>query len=128
VCESEYATDVMFGEGSPDQPKRWRAFQRGLAHLNRRAAVSTAVNQRYLLALASVDEHTPLAQRVTPLCRPCRRNGRISRSLALLRARGLFRKVPHSHRYHLTPRGRTVITALLTARQADTPKLTAMAA
>jgi DNA-binding MarR family transcriptional regulator len=182
VCESEYATDVMFGEGSPDQPKRWRALQRGLAHLNRRAEVSTAVNQRYLLALASVDEHTPLAQRVTPLCRPCRRNGRryralnpwsptdaallealnrgefalnglrnrdlraclfaspadpaeqrrrtarISRSLALLRAHGLLRKVPHRHRYHLTPKGRTVITALLTARQADTAKLTAMAA
>jgi hypothetical protein len=23
-------------KGGPDQPKRWRAFQRGLAHLNRR--------------------------------------------------------------------------------------------
>jgi hypothetical protein len=57
-----------------------------------------------------------------------RRTARISRYLALLRAHGLLRKVPHSHRYHLTPKGRPVITALLTARQADTAKLTAMAA
>jgi hypothetical protein len=84
-----------------------------------------------------------VAQRVQGLCRDLRaclfaspadpaeqrrRTPRISRSLALLRAHDLLRKVPHSHRYHLTPKGRTVITALLTARQADTAKLTAMAA
>ena len=33
-----------------------------------------------------------------------------------------------SHRDHPTPKGRTVITALLTARQANIAKLTAMAA
>jgi hypothetical protein len=46
----------------------------------------------------------------------------------MLRALWRFSCRPHSHGYHLTTKGRTVITALLTARQADTAKLTAMAA
>jgi hypothetical protein len=41
----------------------------------------------------------------------------------LLRAHGLIRKVSHTHRYLVSPKGRTVITALLSARQADTAQL-----
>jgi hypothetical protein len=47
---------------------------------------------------------------------------------ASVRADGVLRTVPHSHRYQLTPKGHTVITARLTARQADTAKLMAVAA
>lgn len=57
-----------------------------------------------------------------------RQAARVSRLLALLRAHGLLRKVPRSHRYHLTPQGRTLVTALLTARQASTQQLTKLAA
>jgi len=53
---------------------------------------------------------------------------RTGRRLRLLRAHGLVRKVAGSHRYVVTPRGRTIITALQSARQADTGKLLAMAA
>jgi hypothetical protein len=53
---------------------------------------------------------------------------RVSRLLALLRAHGVLRKVPHTHRYHLTAKGRTLVTALLTARQASTEQLTKLAA
>jgi hypothetical protein len=169
-------------EGRPDQPKQWRALRRGLADLHRRAQISKAANDRYLLALASVDDKTPLRQLAGTLCRPIkrkgtryralnpwspldgalleainrgefainglrnrdlrvllfpanapaeeqhRRAGRVSRLLALLRAHGILRKVPRSHRYHLTKQGRTVVTALLTARQADTEQLTKLAA
>jgi hypothetical protein len=169
-------------EGAPDQPKKWRALQRGIAHLDRRAEVSKAANERYLLALSAVDETTPLRELAGKLCQPIRRNGyryralnpwspvdgellqaisrgefalnglrnrdlrallypakasakeerrragRVSRLLALLRAHGILRKVTGTHRYQLTPKGRTVVTALLTAREADTQKLTKLAA
>jgi hypothetical protein len=62
-------------EGRPDQPKAWRALRRGLADLGRRAEVSKAANDRYLLALAAVEEKTPLRQLAGQLCRPVRRKG-----------------------------------------------------
>jgi DNA-binding MarR family transcriptional regulator len=43
----------------------------------------------------------------------------VTRQLRLLRAHGLIRKVPRTHRYLLTDRGRVVIAALLAARRAD---------
>ena len=52
----------------------------------------------------------------------------VSRKLALLRAHGLIRKVPGRHLYHVSPKGRQVITALLTARQASIEELTKLAA
>ncbi|HXP59631.1 MAG TPA: hypothetical protein VN829_04020 [Dongiaceae bacterium] len=169
-------------EGGPDQPRKWRTLQRGLAHLDRRAEVSKAANERYLLALAAVEEKTPLRQLTAQLCRPLKRKGtryralnswspcdgalleainrgefalnglrnrdlrarlyptkaspeeearraaRVSRLLALLRAHGILRKVTGTHRYHVTARGRSVVTALLTAREADTEKLAKLAA
>ncbi|MEZ6092532.1 MAG: hypothetical protein R3C05_31895 [Pirellulaceae bacterium] len=55
-----------------------------------------------------------------------RASARISRKLSLLRAHGLIKKIPHTHRHELTARGQTTITALLTARNA-TPKQLAAA-
>jgi len=52
-----------------------------------------------------------------------RRSGAITRKLRLLRAHGLIQKVPRTHRYLLSPKGRTVINALLAANAADTEKL-----
>jgi hypothetical protein len=52
----------------------------------------------------------------------------ISRKLALLRAHGLIRRVPGRHLYHPTPKGRRIITALLSARNASIEELTKMAA
>jgi hypothetical protein len=56
-----------------------------------------------------------------------RRSAQTSRQLRMLRAHGLIRKVPKSHRYQLTDFGRVAVAALLTARQADTAKLAAAA-
>lgn len=56
-----------------------------------------------------------------------RRSAAVTRKLRLLRAHGLIRKVPKSHRYLLSDQGQRVITAVLAARQADTAKLTAAA-
>lgn len=52
----------------------------------------------------------------------------IGRRLQLLRAHGLIAKVPKTHRYNVTEKGRNIITALLAARQASTEELTALAA
>jgi hypothetical protein len=43
------------------------------------------------------------------------RSAAISRRLRMLRAHGLIRKVPHTHRYHVNPNARTMLVALLTA-------------
>lgn len=52
----------------------------------------------------------------------------VSRSLALLRAHGLLRKVAKRNLYHVSPKGRRVITALLAARNANIEELTKIAA
>jgi hypothetical protein len=53
---------------------------------------------------------------------------KVTRLIRLLRAHGLVQKVPHTHRYIATPRGREAITALLTAQKASTRKLAELAA
>jgi hypothetical protein len=57
-----------------------------------------------------------------------RRAAAITRKLRLLRAHGLIRKVSHTHRYLLTDEARRIITALLSALNADVEQLTKMAA
>jgi len=52
----------------------------------------------------------------------------VTRKLALLRAHHLIRKVSHTHRYQLTEAGRIAVTALISARNANTQELTKMAA
>jgi len=56
-----------------------------------------------------------------------RQSGRVSRLLALLRAHGLIQKIPQTHRYQVTARGREQIAAILAARAAGVEKLVAAA-
>jgi hypothetical protein len=53
-----------------------------------------------------------------------RQSAAVTRQLRLLRAHGLIQKVPKTHRYQLTALGRAVLTAVLSAQQADVAKLT----
>jgi hypothetical protein len=53
---------------------------------------------------------------------------RVSRQLALLRAHGLIARLGKTHRYKVTQKGRTIITAFLAAAHADTAQLTKLAA
>jgi hypothetical protein len=57
-----------------------------------------------------------------------RRSAHATRLLRLLRAHGVLQRVPKSHRYRVTNRGRDVITAVLAARNAATDQLVALAA
>jgi hypothetical protein len=68
-------------EGKPDAPKSWHPMRKGIADLHRRAEVSHAANERYLEALASVDDTQTLGELTARLCRPVVRNGRRARPL-----------------------------------------------
>jgi hypothetical protein len=57
-----------------------------------------------------------------------RRSAQVGRHLRLLRAHGILRKVPKTHRYQVTERGRLILTALEAARHASTAKLVGLAA
>ena len=56
-----------------------------------------------------------------------RRCAAISRKLLMLRAHGLIKKIPHTHRYLLTTEGTSVIPALLAANNATLQQLTSAA-
>jgi hypothetical protein len=58
---------------------------------------------------------------------PRQHAARITRLLRLLRAHRLIRKVPKTHRYVLTAKGRLTITTILAAQQANTQKLAQLA-
>lgn len=57
-----------------------------------------------------------------------RQSANITRRLRILRGHGLIKKVPKTHRYVLTERGRTTITAFLTALNSNTKQLNQLAA
>jgi hypothetical protein len=57
-----------------------------------------------------------------------RRSAAVTRQFALLRAHRLLRKLPRTHRYQITTKGRRILTALLAACYADVEQLTKMAA
>lgn len=61
------------------------------------------------------DESDPTTQR--------RQAARVTRLLGLLRAHGLIKKIPRTHRYLLTAQGTTVIPALLGANSASLKQL-----
>ena len=167
-------------EGDDDGAKDWRPMRKGIADMHRRAELSDHANGRYLDAMATVADTTPLKDLIEPLCRPTRwkkqrvralnpmaaadaelltavhdgaftlngfrnrdlrqrlyadapadpqrqrsQSARITRLIRLLRAHGLVKKVPKTHRYLVTAKGRTAITAILATQQANTSKLTA---
>lgn len=157
----------------PEEMLAWKPLRKGVADLHRRAAVSQRSNERYLEALAAVDDTTPCSRLFDAVARPVvddgrryralrlgdptdlalfeviargefvtagfrnrdvrthlylrpktavdqrRLSGKVSRQLRLLRAHGVIRKVPKTHRYHLTERGRLLTAALRATRDAS---------
>jgi hypothetical protein len=167
-------------EGDEEGEKSWQRLRKGVADIHRRAAISQAANERYVEALATVEDDRPLAELAEAVCQPVlwqgkraralnplsaedgrlleavnrgefaingfrnrdlrgllfpkpsadeaearRRSGAVGRKLRLLRAHGLIHKVAKTHRYQLSPHGREVINALLSARRASTATLAA---
>lgn len=57
-----------------------------------------------------------------------RASARVSQRLRLLRAHHLIRRLPHTHRYQLTARGRQIITAILQVQDVPVSRLSEIAA
>ena len=74
------------------------------------------------------DLRTLLHGATSDLAERKRRAGRVTRALSPLRAHALIQKITRTHRYIVTPRGRYVITAILSARQASVSQLLKIAA
>lgn len=94
------------------------------------AALLAIVNDtRFVIAgIANADLRVALYGETQPPRQRRQQAARCSRLLRLLRAHRLLVKVPRAHRYHVPPRARRLLTAILCARRADVDKLTAMAA
>jgi hypothetical protein len=110
------------------RPMKWKGKQvRGLNLLGREDAslLGAAGRGEYLISgfrnrdlqglLLGAASDDPAEKR--------RRSGQITRKLRMLRAHGLIHKVPHTHRYIVSEKGRQVIAALHAAREADIQKL-----
>lgn len=69
----------MVREGQPR--REWVQMRKGLADIARRVEISRAANQRYLEALAVVDEPSPTKEVLDPLSRRARKAGRSYRPL-----------------------------------------------
>lgn len=167
---------------NPDGKLDWRPMRKGVADLHRRAELSQRSNERYLDALAVVDDTTPCSQIFDSVARPVWDSGRrfralrigdstdlllletisrgefatagfrnrdlqkllhpgprlpkdqrrlsakLSRLLRLLRAHGIIKKVPKTHRYQLTNLGRLLTAALRATRDANLQQLLRTAA
>jgi hypothetical protein len=108
--------------------KRVRALQPWCPHdrallqaINRGEFAINGLRNRDLLAILHPDAHASEdAQR--------RAASRVTRSLRLLRAHGILRKVPRTHRYMLTTRGRNITTAILTYQNLTLEQLNRLAA
>ena len=110
------------------QPTRWKGRRMRalnplappdaqlLAAVNRGEFAINGFRNRDLRGLLYADtDADPIIRR--------RRAAAVTRKLRLLRAHGLIRKVPKTHRCTLSKNGARVITALLAAQAADTTKL-----
>lgn len=68
-------------EGDDSGQQQWLPLRKGVADLNRQAAVSQRANDRLAESLATVAEPTPLGQLVEPLGRPVFQDGKRTRAL-----------------------------------------------
>jgi hypothetical protein len=92
-----------------------------LEHVSRHEFIHNGLRNRDLRQrLFGAEQVEPSAQR--------KRSAAVTRKLRLLRAHGLIDKIPHTHRYMVSDRGRKAITALLAAQNANTEQLTSAAA
>jgi hypothetical protein len=73
-------------EGDEGGVQSWQRLRKGVADIQRRAAISQAANDRYVEALTSVDESRSLAELAEALCQPVNWQGRRVRALNPLAA------------------------------------------
>lgn len=127
LCQPVVRPGRQQPDGTRSAPRRFRALQplaeqdaRLLTAVSRPQFAQNGFRNRDLRPLLFIAEPRDAAERK-------RQSAAVSRHFTLLRAHGLIRKVPHTHRYILTDHGRTAITALLAARNASAIQLANLA-
>jgi len=110
--------------------KRKGRRYRGLQPFGQDAALLAAINRgEYALnGFRNRDLRAQLFAPASERAQRRRQTAAVTRKLQLLRAHGLIQRVPKTHRYQLTSKGRTILTALKAALQASTEELTRLAA
>jgi hypothetical protein len=73
-------------ESEPDGQKSWQRLRKGVADIHRRAEISQAANERYVEALATVDDSRSLTELAEAVCQPVTWQGKRSRALNPLAA------------------------------------------
>ena len=68
-------------EGDEDGPQEYLRLRKGVADMHRRAELGSRINQRYAEALATVEDHTPLAELTKDLGQPAEWKGRKVRAI-----------------------------------------------
>ncbi len=68
-------------EGDEDGVKSWQRLRKGVADIQRRAEISQAANERYVEALATVDDSRSLAELAETVCEPVTWQGKRARGL-----------------------------------------------
>jgi hypothetical protein len=73
-------------EGDESGAKSWQRLRKGVADIQRRTEISQAANERYVEALATVDDSRSLAELAEAVCRPVTWQGKRARALNPLAA------------------------------------------
>jgi len=68
-------------EGDDEADPSWQKLRKGVADIHRRAQISQAANERYVEALASVDDSRSLAELAQAVCQPVVWHGKRHRAL-----------------------------------------------
>lgn len=73
-------------EGDESGEKSWQRLRKGVADIQRRTEISQAANERYVEALATVDDTRSLAELAEAVCQPVTWQGKRARALNPLAA------------------------------------------
>jgi hypothetical protein len=73
-------------EGDEEGEKSWQRLRKGVADVHRRAEISQAANERYVEALATVEDGRTLAELAEAVCQPAMWQGKRARALNPLSA------------------------------------------
>jgi hypothetical protein len=130
--EDDTALSELFDEVSRHthyRGRRVRALRIGdsqdldlLQAISRGEFATSGLRNRDLRPLLHPSSPTPTTVELRRL------SAKVSRQLRMLRAHGILRKVPKSHRYRLTAKGHLLTAALFAARRASVKQLLAWAA
>src|SRR5919197_4117068 len=129
LAQVDQSSTVQQLVGQLSQRKQWQGqWVRGLQPFGKDNSLLLAVNRGefILQGVRNRDLQRLLFSGAAASASQQRRRGAwVSRQLRLLRAHGVIRKVPRTHRYQVTESGRTILAALFAAWHAQVSQLTA---